>query len=322
MALARDGGVIHYDPANQALTQEATLGDAVVDLAVAAENGMVVILGVGVDGAPHLWTRGADNYSDVATLSAGDPAAIAAEPGGRRFAVLVRTSNTVNHLYFWEPDAGLDGPKGYFASAGARDLMWSDPALTAGSPAIMTGDGVNGADSTTYILATSLFVDNGWSASFGNPGGGGWRPDGGYGMFTAWTTNKLYVFDGSWESTTLPNVPTGGSPNAIGWDAHGRRALIVGRAVGSPLRAIVVDHRPGDGVGFDPATFVEQSIQSFGDAPWFGTSNVHLHDVAWRPHTSCSEGLIVGADNGPSWSPQFGLMVRFYDTGDPDCDPL
>ncbi len=48
-------------------------------------------------------------------------------------------------------------------------------------------------------------------------------------------------------------------------------------------------------------------------------SNTHLQGVDWRPGTACSEGLIVGSDNGTSWSPTFGLIIRFTDINDPDC---
>ena len=37
------------------------------------------------------------------------------------------------------------------------------------------------------------------------------------------------------------------------------------------------------------------------------------------PGTACDEGLIVGADNGSSFDPTFGLVVRFFDEDDPDC---
>ena len=115
-------------------------------------------------------------------------------------------------------------------------------------------------------------------------------------------------------------MPTGGSPNAVGWRPDGGRALIVGRAVGSPLEATVVDHRPLQATGFNAAALLDVSIQGFGVTPWFGNSNVHLLDVDWRPGTLCDEGLIVGTDNGTSWSPTFGLALRFVDPDDPWCE--
>ncbi|MEZ4269492.1 MAG: hypothetical protein R3F39_24285 [Myxococcota bacterium] len=129
------------------------------------------------------------------------------------------------------------------------------------------------------------------------------------------------MYDGKWTLATLPDTNTGASPNAIAWSPDGRRALIVGRASGNPLRAIVVEHRPLDTVAFNSAAFVEMSVPGFDASPWFGNSNVHLQDVAWRPASDCAEGLIVASDTGSTFSPNFGIAIRFRDSDDAACWP-
>ena len=118
---------------------------------------------------------------------------------------------------------------------------------------------------------------------------------------------------------TLPGVGTAASPNAIAWTPDGYRALIVGRAVGPGLSGTVIDFRPGVATAFNSADLNYASIPNFNLGPWFANSSTHLQGVDWRPSTACSEGLIVGSDNGTLFNPTFGLIIRFYDINDPDC---
>ena len=65
----------------------------------------------------------------------------------------------------------------------------------------------------------------------------------------------------------------------------------------------------------------EQHLALFrGEDRQQGFDALELFDVAWRPG-ACDEGLIVGSDNGTSWSPTFGTIIRFYDADDPACSP-
>jgi len=324
LLLGSGGKVARYDPAGGSVSMVTTLGNSVAAVDVAADGSYFLVLGTGSDSVARLWRVTVDGgmslaASEEATLALGEARALARHPDGQVWAIGTSASTSISYLYLWEDGAGITDTNGYNASAGLRDLMWGDQALYAGSDNVILGQGVNGADSKTYVVDTDMVVGNAWPGGFGNPGGAGWRPGGSYGFFTAWTTNKLYVFDGAWQMATLPGVGTAASPNAVGWDKSGQRAVIVGRAIGPGLNATVIDYRPGAAASFDDAYLVEASIPDFDATPWFGNSNTHLQGVDWRPNSSCDEGVIVGSDNGSSTSPTFGLAIRFYDSTDPDC---
>ena len=180
--------------------------------------------------------------------------------------------------------------------------------------------GVNGGDSKTFELDTGLVVDNGWPPSHGNSGGAGWRGCAGtYGMFTGTSTNRVYVYDGSWTSTVLPGAVSSISPQAIGWRTDGTRAVVVGRVVNpTPPRATVYEHQPGMAVAYDDTAWVDVSIPDFDQPPWSGNTNQFLLDIDWQPQSDCDGGLIVGMDDG---TPGNGLLIRFYDSGDSECTP-
>lgn len=321
------GKLAHYAAGAGAITAGPVLGGSIADLA--ADSSGAYFLAVGTDnagnGVLYRITASAAAIGDIATttLTQGEGVSVVASPDGGRFAIGTSKKSGgsyLNAVLIWQDEVGVIASKTY-SSLGLRDLMWASPALYGGSDAIIMGDGVGGAASRTWVLDTDLLAGNGWSPGFGNPGGGGWRPGGGYGAFTGWTSNKLYVYDGAWTIATLPDTNTGASPNAIAWSADGRRALIVGRALGSPLRAIVVEHRPLDDAAFNASAFVEMSVPAFDASPWFGNSNVHLQDVAWRPASDCAEGLIVASDTGSALSPSFGIVIRFRDADDAACWP-
>ncbi len=319
LVLGTKGQVARIDMASPLVKVLNTLGDQVTDLDVSLSGDHFAIVGRDGSGQGTLWLYSPDT-DEVESISipTGEPFAIAREPGQERVAIAARSGNSINMLYTYDPTSGLSPPKGY-NGPGVRDLMWSDPALSPGSASVLTSDGFNGAGSQTWILASNLVISNGWPGGFGNPGGAAWQPDGTYGLFTGTSSNKLYVYDGSWTKATLP-AGTAASPNAVGWRSDGMRALIVGRAIGSPVTATVIEHRPAVDGTFTP-TFVDQGIFGFDSKPFFGHGNMHLLDVAWRPNTPCDEGLIVGMDNGSAFSPAFGLVIHFYDTADPACVP-
>jgi hypothetical protein len=321
------GKLAHHVSGSGAVTAGPVLGGSVADLAADPAGAFFLAVGTDKSGAGVLHRITADSAgsieSEATPLPQGDGVAVVPSPDGSRFAIGTSTKNGgfyINTILIWEDGVGITASKAY-SDSGLRDLMWASPLLYAGSDAIITGDGVNGAASRTWVISSDLLAGNGWSPGFGNPGGGAWRPGGGYGAFTAWTTNKLYVYDGGWNLATLPNTNTGASPNAMAWSPDGRRALIVGRAIGTPLRAIVVEHRPLDAPQFDWTAFIEMSVPNFDASPWFGDSNVHLQDVAWRPNSACAEGLIAASDTGATFSPDFGIAIRFRDADDPACWP-
>jgi len=320
LILGVKGQVGRIDIAQPTVTLATTLGEHVSDLDVSLDGDHFAIVGRGGDGKGALWLYSPDTgETEKLPISTGDPAAIAREPGQNRYAIATRSSNNINMLYTYDSVSGLSPPKGY-NGPGVRDLMWGDPTLTAGSPHVVTSDGLNGADSKSWILASNLVTSNGWPGSFGNPGGASWKPNGAYGLVTGVSSNTVYVYNGSWTKATLP-VGSAASPNAVGWRSDGLRALIVGRAIGSPLTATIIEHRPAFDGSFS-SDFIDQRIAGFDGSPFFGHSNMHLLDVAWRPNTACDEGFIVGTDKGTGFSPAFGLVIYFYDSADPACAPL
>lgn len=321
LVLGAGGKVIKYDATARTLSLVQNLGTTLADLDVTADGTAFVIAGL-QSTTSHLWRIdvGAGDVLaaavDLGTLL-GTVSAVSVEPGTSRFAAVSRGNPSINYLYLWSPAAGLSTPKGYNASGGALTLMWGSPALYGGSANVLTGDGVNGADSKTWVEASNLFVGNAWSGGFGNPGGGAWQPGGGWGAFCGWSSNKLYVFDGAWTLITLPGN-TGISPQALAFRADGRRGLVVGRPVGNPLTGTVIEYRASGTGTLNASELMDVSIPGFNLTPWFGTSNEYLMDAAWRPG-ACDEGLIVGMDNGTSLSPTFGLAIRFYDAS--NCSP-
>ena len=316
-----------YAAGAKKLDKLTVLGKDVVDLDVDPKGAFFLVLGKDATGT-RVWRGDVAADSSVtfvadALLPTGDPAAVAAEPGGTRFCLGTRTANA-QYLYLWEDGKGVTTTKAFFASAGLWDLMWAGTDLPglSGSQAIVTSHGVNGADSRTFVVDSGDVLGNGWSPGFGNGGGAGWRPKGSFGLITGWSSNVIYVFDGTWQSTYLPGVNNGASPQAVGWKHDGTRALVVGRATGSPMAATVFEHQPGFSSSYDPSAWINQSIPGFDKSPWTGSFSTYLLDVAWRPGVACDEGLIVGSDTGTSFSPNYGMLIRFRDLGDPACAAL
>lgn len=327
--IAGTGGKLALYVPGQRLASLGTIGTQITDLIAMGDIGVACPDGCefGVIEAAKGLVRvrvdvEAKALSTIATVAfnPGSGRAIAREPGSARYGIAAHGTNSIAYLYTWSEADGLSAVKGFNAGAGVSDLMWGAPAVYAGSPNLVTTHGLNGADSKTWVLDSDLVVANGWSPGYGNAGQAAWRPGGGYGVVCGWSSNKLYVFDGAWTMATLP-VPTGASPNGVAWKHDGTRALVVGRVIATPPYAVVIEQRSGDDLGWR-ANFVDQSIPDFASPPWNGNnSSMHLLDVAWRPGTTCDEGLIVGTDSGSAFSPTFGLAIRFYDQDDPACAP-
>lgn len=327
LILATKGQVLRYNAGAKSVQLLTTLGKDAVDLAADPAGQFFLVLGKDAGNATRLWrgkvaADGSVAFAADVSLPQGDPVAVAAEPGGPRFVIATRsTQPVIAYLTLWQDGKGLGTLKAFNTSGGIVDAMWAGTGLPglAGSQAIVTSQGLNGAGSNTWVLESNAVLGNGWSPGFGNGGGAAWRPAGIYGVITGTSSNVVYVFDGTWTSTYLPGVNNGAAPQTIGWKGDGTRALVVGRATGSPMAATVIEHRPGLAQDYASSDWVNQSIAGFDKPPWSANFNTFLHDVAWRPKGACDEGLIVGSDTGSSQSPNYGLVIRFYDSDDPSC---
>jgi len=322
-----DTPVLRYDAETFTIEQIAVLDGSVLDLDADPGGRFFLMVGVAGDDTGAMWraTVGEEGQVTIqheASIPFGrDGVAIEAERDGSAWVVGSRSEvggSSQNGLHLWTEAEGFTKSR-VWAGGGLTDLMWISPALYSGSRAIVTSEGSFGSDSRSWVLQTDMLVSNNFRASFGNPGGAAWRPGGGYGFVTGWTSNKVYVFDGQWTSKSLPGVGTAASPQAIGFHPSGQRALVVGSVIGSPLEAVVIEHRPLGAAGHDPSAYLDASITGFEDTPWFGRSSMHLLSIDWRPHSRCDEGLIAGADTGSAFSPTFGTLARFYDPDDPTC---
>jgi hypothetical protein len=200
------------------------------------------------------------------------------------------------------------------------DVLWGDPAVF-GTAQVVTSAGVNSGDSQSWLPESGVLVDNGWGNGFGNPGRGARRPGGQVIVLAAKTTMKVYVYEGG--AWTYKSVTGGSSAHtSVVWNPTGTRMLVLGRAMGTDLKGTIVEYRP-TGAGLEPGVWVDQSIADFDETPWLATmSRGYLHHAAFRPGSACAEGLVVSADNGPTWDPTFGMLIRFVDSGDPDCPEI
>ena len=229
-------------------------------------------------------------------------------------AIAGRTSTaTTTWIDLWTPTLGVVDTKAFFAGAGVTGVMWTDEAVYQGARALITAHGFNGADSRTWILDTDEVISNGWSPGFGNAGRAAFRPAGGFGIVVGASSSVFYAFSGLWASNSLPGVGSASTLQGVAWHPSGDRALLVGRATGSPLRATAFQLLQGASNLLDPADLIDASIDGFDQPPYNGTSSAYLRDADWRPASTCDEGLIVGADGSKGW------LIRFWDLDDDDC---
>lgn len=324
--LGAKGDLVRYDPATGALTGLLQLTGSMRDLEVSAEGDFVLVARVKTDGSSELlrFDVAGDTLVEAESipLSQGEVQAVVRGPPGEGFLAVAHAKNGggyITYLHRWSPDGELvPALKAWASGAGAVDAMFIEGDLYGGAPAVMTSEGINGADSHTWIIPTNKDLSNGFNG--GNTGAAGWRPGGNFGMLTGTSTNSLYVYDGAWEKPKLPGTNSGAATSGIAWRADGSRALIVGRATGNPLSGTVIELRPS-GDEFLASDLIHQGIPGFDKAPWHATFSTHLWDADWRPASACHEGLIVGTDNGSGLSPTFGLVIRFYDVDNPSCSP-
>lgn len=325
LLLGTSGKVARYEP-DMNLALETDLSASTNAIARRPEGGFLI---VGDDGGPTVWsvtepTPGAAlEFTVVDTPMIGTPVEII--PAGPVLTWVIATrqpsgGSTINRIYVWHETKGVLGSRAYPQSgdptssyAGIWSVMMADPNLYAGSQAVVTAEGLNGSGSHTWIVETDLLVDNDFSNGYGNAGKAAWRPDGTFGMVLQAYGPSVYVFDGTWTKTTVPNANSGAAGNDIAWTEDGRRALVVSRATGNPLYGIISEYRAEDSVSFDPLRWVSQAIPDFDDSPFNGSFNTHLLGVDWRPNSACAEGLIGASASSLS------MVIRYRDTADPDC---
>ncbi len=321
--IAGHAGVLaHVDYATKTVTSAGSVPGDATDIAALDDGSGFLVTGSDDDGAGRVWRVSVDGAGSLQvdqTLNVtGDPQSISPHPQDGRHAVVAYGSDFISYAYVWDPLTGLTAPKGFNAAGGVNDVMWGAPALYGGDNLITT-HGINNDDSRTWILSSDQVVANNWSASFGNAGCAGWRPGGNYGLVCGYSSNKLYVFNGSWTLGTLP-VGTAFHPVGADWKGDGTRAIVVGAVQANTALVFEVRAGPDLSSSYDDGILVNQSIPQFDEAPWFGNSgSQYLEAAAWRPSTNCDEGLIVGWDNGTSFNPTFGLIIHFWDQDDPDC---
>jgi hypothetical protein len=117
---------------------------------------------------------------------------------------------------------------------------------------------------------------------------------------------------GAMNSTvSAPWLPTQGMYEAA-FAPDGVRAVIVGRAGGTPLAASVLELR--DDL-YTAAEITDVSIPSFDLPPYLGTGSTWLLGSAWRP--GCDAGLIVGGETGVGGST--GQVIEFAHVGGVSC---
>jgi len=322
--------VLRYDIATGLVTEATDLGATAQPADIdAAWNGQTFLI-VGTDhGFGQVWKVDVApgdvlTFSPADSVTSGSPVAVRSQPRvGREWAIAITTTTWgVNVIGLWNRQTGLHTEVGYSATGGVWDLMWRQTSIFGAANEVIISHGSSGADSKTFEVDTGLVVGNGYPGGgfSGNLGGAGWRGCGGtFGFITAWSNNRVIVYDGSWTATILPGSVGSISPQAVGWRGDGTRAVVVGRVVNpAPPRATVYEHQPGMAVAYDDTAWVDVSIPDFDQPPWSGNTNQHLLDVDWQPQSDCDGGLIVGMDDG---TPGNGLLIRFYDSGDSDCTP-
>ena len=127
----------------------------------------------------------------------------------------------------------------------------------------------------------------------------------------SWSGRRLHRFeDGAWLSFGAAPGWTTMSIFDVSFSGDGRRALVVGQAGGSPLRAPVLEYRH-DLYSF--AAITDVSIAGFASASYLGTTSTSLNDSAFRP--GCDGGILVGG----AASAGTGLFIEFQIEGGVTC---
>lgn len=324
-----NGGLVHYDPDTHVLTEVTLPAGLSVRRVVAVPFEPAVLL-AGAVTSPATSARlyryapvdGSFTELEAFRLDGFEWIAGAFSPDGKQFvAGGTKPGSTPGNSLRWSavPFGGDTLSQTWLTWPGLSDLTWGQGAEYDGTAFVLTSEGWNGGGSHDWVVAGNTLLQNTWGG-YGNAGRGAWRPGGTCAVFAATsTTNGVYVDDdGVWSKASFPSPFF--SVLSVSWNAAGTRLLAVGRAGGGVnLVGSVYEYRPS-GTGYAPGAWVNQTIADFDTSPWLANSNTVFHHAAWRPHSDCAEGLIAASDNGASWSPTFGLALRFHDTADPACE--
>ena len=324
LLLGQGGDLVLYDPDSQGLSALADLDGSPSRVAWQPDGDFAYIAGRDGD-VPKLWryTPGVgvsvEPFIDLGGLRLQS---VQFHPeDGRAVVVGFTESPLINRAYVIAPPYdSVTAQQAWGGYPGMVDACFARPDLLVydGAEFIITSEGWSGAKSRTWLTTQGTVLENGWKASFGNPGRATWHPERPLAVLVGTSSNVLYMFlAGTWDKVYTQD--TGSNIAGFAWNRDGTRGLITGRSFGNPLKGTVVEYRLLEGVAATAGTFTDQSIPGFGSAPYNANSNTYLHAVAFRPGTDCEEGLIVGSDNGTSWSPTFGLAIRFEDPTNPHC---
>ena len=221
------------------------------------------------------------------------------------------SSNKIAYLYTFDPLAGtVSSP---FAArsggiVGCDGFAFCDNEFGGPGIFIVCGDG--GAETMYYteIGGVGEWRDNPGNNNLGNTSHTAAHTGGDYALVISWSGRAVYRFEaGSLNSySDAPRFSTLGIWG-VTFQQQGQRALIYGRAGGSPLQGTVLEYRHDEywcnGLTYQ-CGLTEVSIPNFGAAPWNATSNGYLYDAAFRP--GCDGGVMVG-HNGDG----LGLAAEF-----------
>ena len=195
-------------------------------------------------------------------------------------------------------------------SAGCDDLAFVNNEFGGEGVAVVCGSG--GADAPYWTTIGGVPEwRSGPPATLGNTSRIDAHPSEAYALGIGWSGRRVHRFEeGAWEpASSAPWFTTRGIWG-VAFQDDGRRALVVGRAQGSPLVGTVLEYRHDL---WSMGEISDVSIPNFGSAPYLANSNTYLNDAAFRP--GCDGGLIVGGNV----SAGTGMIVEFALEGGRDC---
>ena len=284
-----------------------------------ADTGVVIWL----DDARWRAGDGAAAFSRLTASAAGErfsgvalPRAESGGPAGDGRPVVLSQSGSSPYIArLRELDPATGAFSGLFVaratSAGCDDLAFADNEF--GGWGIVLACGTNGADAPYYTRIAGVEEWRAGPFSLGNVSRAAGHPSGAYALIVNWSSRYLHRFEGG------AFRPTGTSPAVgasgiydISLSPDGRVGLIVGRALGSPLRGSVFEYRHDL---WSASEITDVSIEGFSLAPYLATSNTYLNDSAFRP--GCDGGLIVGGRSDVSTS--VGLLIEHQRTDGAPC---
>lgn len=285
-----------------------------------ADTGVVIVL----DDARWRAGDGASAFSRAAATAAGErftgierPRASSGGPAGDGRPVVVSQSGSSPYVArLRELDVATGAFGGLFVaratSAGCDDLAFADNEF--GGWGIVLACGTNGAEAPYYTTVGGVGEWRASTSSLGNVSRAASHPSGAYALLVNHSSRWLHRFEaGALRPTsTSPGLASGIYDVSLSPD--GALALVVGRAIGSPLRGTVFEYRHDL---WSAVEITDVSIEGFDAAPYLATTSTYLQDSAFHP--ACDGGLIVGGHS--SFSGSTGLVIRFdRDAGRP-CAP-